>query len=169
MATHSSILAWEILWTEEPGGLQPMGWQRVRHHWATEHAHTRLLAREGVWGQVFLPSELVCFETTLLKLGETWSCSPPFVPSSQSCGSLGRLSLRASPPGPVARVSSTHIYLYLIHTWRRTLGSPCFAFSAICLLFEPVVLCISLPHILKTQTNISQRWSKTDETQPCLQ
>ena len=26
---HSSILAWEILWTEEPGGLQSMGWQRV--------------------------------------------------------------------------------------------------------------------------------------------
>ena len=29
MATHSSILAWEILWTEEPGGLQSMGLQRV--------------------------------------------------------------------------------------------------------------------------------------------
>ena len=29
MATHSSILAWEIPWTEEPGGLQSMGWQRV--------------------------------------------------------------------------------------------------------------------------------------------
>ena len=29
MATHSSILAWEILWTEEPGGLQAMGSQRV--------------------------------------------------------------------------------------------------------------------------------------------
>ena len=28
MATHSSILAWEILWTEEPGGLQSMGSQR---------------------------------------------------------------------------------------------------------------------------------------------
>ena len=28
MATHSSILAWEILWTEEPGELQSMGWQR---------------------------------------------------------------------------------------------------------------------------------------------
>ena len=27
MATHSSILAWEILWTEEPGGLQPLGSQ----------------------------------------------------------------------------------------------------------------------------------------------
>jgi len=31
MATHSSILAWEIPWTEEPGGLQFMGSQRVRY------------------------------------------------------------------------------------------------------------------------------------------
>ena len=31
MATHSSTLAWEISWTEEPGGLQSMGSQRVRH------------------------------------------------------------------------------------------------------------------------------------------
>ena len=34
--THFSILAWEIPWTEKPGGLQSMGWQRVRHDWATE-------------------------------------------------------------------------------------------------------------------------------------
>ena len=33
MATHSSILAWRILWTEEPGGLLSMGSQRVRHNW----------------------------------------------------------------------------------------------------------------------------------------
>ena len=31
MATHSSILAWRIPWTEEPGGLQSMGKHRVRH------------------------------------------------------------------------------------------------------------------------------------------
>ena len=31
MASHSSILAWEIPWTEEPGRLQSMGSQRVRH------------------------------------------------------------------------------------------------------------------------------------------
>ena len=31
MATHSSILAWRIPWTEEPGGLQSVGSQRVRH------------------------------------------------------------------------------------------------------------------------------------------
>ena len=35
MATHSSILAWRIPWTEEPEGLQTMGTQRVRHDWAT--------------------------------------------------------------------------------------------------------------------------------------
>ena len=32
MATHSSILAWRIPWTEEPGGLQFMGSQRVGHN-----------------------------------------------------------------------------------------------------------------------------------------
>ena len=40
MATHSSIFAWRISWTEEPGGLQSMGLQRVRHDWATKHIHT---------------------------------------------------------------------------------------------------------------------------------
>ena len=38
MATHSSILAWEILWTGEPGGLQSMGWQRVGHDGVTKHS-----------------------------------------------------------------------------------------------------------------------------------
>ena len=35
MATHSSILVWRILWTEEPGWIQPMGSQTVRHDWVT--------------------------------------------------------------------------------------------------------------------------------------
>ena len=35
-ATHCSILAWEIPWTEEPGGLQSMGSQRVGHDLATK-------------------------------------------------------------------------------------------------------------------------------------
>ena len=38
MATHPSILAWKIPWTEEPGRLQSMGSQRV-----TEHAHAYLV------------------------------------------------------------------------------------------------------------------------------
>jgi len=44
MATHSSILAW----TEEPGGLQSMGSQRVRHNWATNTLIFFTKAR--VWG-----------------------------------------------------------------------------------------------------------------------
>ena len=35
LTIHSSILAWRILWTEKPGGLQSVGSQRVRHSWAT--------------------------------------------------------------------------------------------------------------------------------------
>ena len=36
MATHSSILSWEIPWTEEPGRLPSMGWQRVGHDLVTK-------------------------------------------------------------------------------------------------------------------------------------
>ena len=39
MATHSSIPAWEIPWTEEPGGLQSMGSQRMEHDLATKSAY----------------------------------------------------------------------------------------------------------------------------------
>ena len=42
MATYSGILAWRILWTEEHGGLQSMGSQRVRHNLETERAHILL-------------------------------------------------------------------------------------------------------------------------------
>ena len=43
MATHSSILAYKIPWTKDPGGPQSIGSQRVRHNRTTEHssmAHT---------------------------------------------------------------------------------------------------------------------------------
>ena len=43
VATHSSILAWRIPWTEEPGGLQSMGSQRVGHDCVTTTFHLGLL------------------------------------------------------------------------------------------------------------------------------
>ena len=49
MAAHSSVLAWESPWTEEPGGLQSMGSQRVRHDSATEQR------KEERWKRVLLP------------------------------------------------------------------------------------------------------------------
>ena len=42
MATHSSILAWRIPWTEEPSGLQSLGLQGVRHDWAAEHINAQM-------------------------------------------------------------------------------------------------------------------------------
>ena len=42
MATHSSILAWRIPGTEEPGGLQSMGSQRIRHDRAEAHGNENL-------------------------------------------------------------------------------------------------------------------------------
>ena len=38
LETHSSVLAWKIPWTEEPGRLQSGGSQRVRHGWVTQHS-----------------------------------------------------------------------------------------------------------------------------------
>ena len=58
MATHSSILSWRTPWTEEPGGLQSMGSQRVGHNWAHTHTHKvwsrktglrRLQRRSDTW------------------------------------------------------------------------------------------------------------------------
>ena len=42
MANHSSVLAWKIPWTENPGSLQPMGLQRVRHDWTTSLSLSRV-------------------------------------------------------------------------------------------------------------------------------
>ena len=55
MATHSSILAWEIPWTEEPGRLQSMGSQRVRHDLSSKQQHDiklRMLSCKN--GQYFI-------------------------------------------------------------------------------------------------------------------
>ena len=51
MATHSSVLTWRIPWTEEPGGLQSMGSQRVGHDWVTKNTHMHAFSKgEGPYG-----------------------------------------------------------------------------------------------------------------------
>ena len=64
MATYSSILAWRIPWTEEPGRLQTMGLQRVRHDRVTQHTarfgHPRVSpVHPGSPGRLF-SSGLLC-------------------------------------------------------------------------------------------------------------
>ena len=59
MATHSSTLAWQIPWTEEPGWLQSMGSLGVRHDWATSLSLFTLMHWRRKWPPtpVFLPGE----------------------------------------------------------------------------------------------------------------
>ena len=59
MAPHSSILAWKIPWTEEPGGLQSMGSLRVRHDWVTSLSLYTFMHWRRQWHPtpVFLPGE----------------------------------------------------------------------------------------------------------------
>ena len=66
MATHFSILAWRIPWMQEPGGLQSMGSQRVRHDGATNTFtfHIPLCPRNYFTLTHFLNSS-ICFSFTL--------------------------------------------------------------------------------------------------------
>ena len=56
MATHSSILAWRILWMEEPGGLLSIGLHRVGHNWANNTFSLSLSSQGALptWWQVIL-------------------------------------------------------------------------------------------------------------------
>ena len=47
MTTHSSVLAWEIPWTEEPGGLWSMGLQRIEHN--EQLTHIILIIGNAIW------------------------------------------------------------------------------------------------------------------------
>ena len=74
VAPHSSILAWEILWTEEPGRLESTGSQRVRHNWVSMHAmflnmyHTCLI-HLSVDGHLGFFSVLASVMTTAVNIG----------------------------------------------------------------------------------------------------
>ena len=85
MAIHSIILAWRIPWKEEPGGLQSIRLQRVRHswsYWARTHAHSEYSQESGC---IHLPYSLgkhqwckvdgAWMEESWAKLGDTKAIS----------------------------------------------------------------------------------------------
>ena len=81
MAPHSSAPAWKILWTEEPGGLQSMGSQRVGHDWVTSLSLSTFMHWRRKWQPtpVFLPGEsqgwgsLVGYRLWGRRVGHDWS------------------------------------------------------------------------------------------------
>ena len=68
MATQSSILAWKIPWTKEPGRLQPMGSQRIRHNWATSLS---FLSFASMWDECIY-AVVWTFFGNCLSLGLEW-------------------------------------------------------------------------------------------------
>ena len=83
-ATHSSILAWKIPWTEEPGGLQSMGLQRVGHDWVTSLSLFTFI--------------LVQF-SSVQSLSRVWLFSTPWIAAYQASLSItnSRSSLKLTP------------------------------------------------------------------------
>ena len=85
MATHSSVLAWRTPWTEEPGGLQSMGSQRVRHDWVTNQQQLRIPWDEGGWAPVLIlksSADLVLLNTSREKTGGVTGEQHPTAPLS---------------------------------------------------------------------------------------
>ena len=83
--------AWKISWTEEPGGLQSMGLQRIRHDWATEHAQCFKICfiQPNMWKY--------CHFSILLKQNIN-KIAAAAAKSLQSCPTLCDL-IDSSPPG----------------------------------------------------------------------
>ena len=92
MATHSSILAWRIPWTEDPGGLQSMEFQGAEHNWAKNtfifmfmDSNTYLIGYWTVWGWYIKRKRLqiVPFSSvaqSCLTLCDSMNCSTPGLP-----------------------------------------------------------------------------------------
>ena len=83
LATHSSILAWRIPWTEEPGRLQTMGSQTVRHDGATNTFTLLLRARYccflfHIWTNILWNKNYyyLCFTDKETKVQRGWATRP---------------------------------------------------------------------------------------------
>ena len=113
MATHSSILNWRMPWTEEHGGLQSMGVQRVRHDWAN---NTFTFHFQQVWiktvlvkvGYIAMLVQLKCIQNLLVfKLFILyWS-----IPNQQCCDSF---RWTAKGQSPLYMYIHIHIYVSIL-------------------------------------------------------
>ena len=100
MTTHSSVLARRIQWTEEPGRLQSMGLQRVRHDWTTNILSSQNFSSlnmhaffipSWLWTYIFFPWKSPCYDSCQIlnkqnkKLLKTQSTSNFFCEACHSC------------------------------------------------------------------------------------
>ena len=101
MATHSSIFAWRLPWTEEPGGLQSMGLQRVEY----DGAHTQA-AFQRSQPPTFCPNARGLTVATAQSLALARAClflSPFFPPAGRSGSAIKGCVLSYSSPPPLSQ------------------------------------------------------------------
>ena len=89
MATRSNILAWRIPWTEEPGGLQSMGLQRVGHDWVTN----TLMRFYSLRPQLFKETTEKQFHSKINfnQLGFTFMAQKSFLMMNKVCIHMGEI------------------------------------------------------------------------------
>ena len=126
MATHSSILTWRMLGTEELGGLQSMVPQSVGHDWATEHASTGSpLGRmdSSVWFQVFRCSpEFIIYFLPMFVTDQRWIvekmdglCKPILI--SQCANHRHTQYNSASPKAPLPHFTNIKVMIHGARMW----------------------------------------------------
>ena len=131
MATHFSILALRIPWTEEPGGLQSMGLQRVRHNWVTNTYYLcchHALWDTGLWNKVTLQwtqTSLLLFWRSRSNVKKCFVLerAPPTGLCMQDLTHLGVFALFRARVIKRTLTHSSHVPLgfFLMTGWRRAL------------------------------------------------
>ena len=131
MATHTRIPAWNITWTQEPGGLQCMGSQKVGHDWVAEHP--RCAGREDDVSKICdpspgLPSFVSCPRSE--RLGYSGSCTIASkghywgAKETQGEACFKSKMLRYRPGNKASHVPTGHVRVFLLenrfpHAWSR--------------------------------------------------
>ena len=125
MATHSSILAWRSPWTEQPGGLQSIGLQRVGHDWVTNtlfYIHTYICVLYIYTQYIYIHTHTIClqhgragFNPWIRKI--SWRRA--WQPLHYSCleNPHGRRSLVGCSPWGCKQSEATEWLSTYIHTW----------------------------------------------------
>ena len=108
MATHFSILAWRIPWTEKPDSLQSIGSQRVRHDRATQHSYidTTLSHKNNTRTQIDF--SMFIAQRSKDHSINSLSLTPPLAGSNLMLDDLGNQVPKASPDPRVCRQNVFH-------------------------------------------------------------
>ena len=153
MTTHSRILAWKTPWTEEPGKLQFMGLQKVRHDWETVHTQCSFSITSYTYHQY----TLIC--TMLVYSGLHFSDDFMSSQFHQSVQSLSHIQLFATPWTQALQASLSITYSW---TLLKLMSIASVRPSNHLILCHPLLLLPSIFHSIRvfSKSVLRLRWPK---------